>query len=244
MGDGEDGPTHQREQLANLRAVPGLTLLRPGDANEVVEAYAMLCSSKTPGEHRIVTSGSADNRSKPVQERAAGRARGAYVLADAPRGEPQVILIASGSEVSLAVEAHEQLLESGVRSRVVSMRSWDIFQHQDRGIPRQCVPPGVTAPWRSSSIQIRLGALCRSRGRSCRYGNVRRVGTTEGIAAGIRLHCGERGGDGEGATEELKSRNSGIGPEATHPGCSIAASEPAAERVSIVSNDTPPVQPV
>ncbi len=146
MGDGEDGPTHQPiEQLANLRAVPGLTLLRPGDANEVVEAYRYVMQLKHRPAIIVLSRQALPTIDRSRYASAAGVARGAYVLADAPRGEPQVILIASGSEVSLAVEAHEQLLESGVRSRVVSMPSWDIFEHQDQAYRDSVLPPGVTA---------------------------------------------------------------------------------------------------
>src|SRR5262245_65135755 len=142
MGDGEDGPTHQPvEHLASLRAIPGLVTLRPGDANEVVEAYryimklhhkpAVLALSRQP----LPTL----DRSKYAP--AAGVAQGAYVLADAPGGKPEVILIASGSEVILAVEAHERLLAEGVRSRVVSMPSWDIFEHQTPAYQKSVLPP-------------------------------------------------------------------------------------------------------
>ncbi len=146
MGDGEDGPTHQPiEQLASLRAVPGLTVIRPGDANEVVEAYRCVM----PLRHRpaaIVLS----RQPLPTLDRtkyapAAGVAQGAYVLADAPGGKPEVILIATGSEVSLAVQAHEQLVAAGVRSRVVSMPSWDIFEHQTQAYRDSVLTPDVKA---------------------------------------------------------------------------------------------------
>jgi transketolase len=146
MGDGEDGPTHQPvEQLASFRAEPGLVVLRPADANEVVEAYryimqlrhkpAMLALSRQP----LPTL----DRSKYAP--ASGVARGAYVLADPPDGKPEVILISSGSEVSLCVNAHEELLADGIRSRVVSMPSWDIFEDQPQAYRDSVLPPGVTA---------------------------------------------------------------------------------------------------
>ena len=146
MGDGEDGPTHQPvEHLASMRAIPGLVTLRPADANEVVEAYryilqlrhkpAVLASSRQP----LPTL----DRSKYAP--ASGAARGAYVLADAPGGNPEVILIASGSEVSLAVNAHETLLAEGIRSRVVSMPSWDIFEHQTKEYRDTVLPRTVKA---------------------------------------------------------------------------------------------------
>ena len=146
MGDGEDGPTHQPvEQLASLRAVPGLVVLRPGDANEVVEAYRVVAPLRHgPGVLAL------SRQALPTLDRqkyapAAGVARGAYVLADAPGGEPAVILIASGSELILAVEAHEQLLAEGIRSRVVSMPSWDLFEHQPKEYRDSVLPPDVKA---------------------------------------------------------------------------------------------------
>jgi transketolase len=146
MGDGEDGPTHQPvEHLASLRAIPGLVTLRPGDANEVVEAYryvmrlrhkpAVLALSRQP----LPTL----DRSKFAP--ASGVSHGAYVLADAPGGNPEVILIASGSEVSLAVDAHETLLAEGIRSRVVSMPSWEIFDDQSQEYRDSVLPPNVKA---------------------------------------------------------------------------------------------------
>jgi transketolase len=146
MGDGEDGPTHQPvEQLASFRAEPGLVVLRPCDANEVVEAYryvmrlhhkpALFALSRQP----LPTL----DRSKYAS--AAGVAQGAYVLADPPGGEkPDVILIASGSEVSLCVDAHEELKAEGIRSRVVSMPSWDIFEEQPRAYRDSVLPPDIT----------------------------------------------------------------------------------------------------
>ena len=146
MGDGEDGPTHQPvEHLASLRAIPGLTLLRPGDANEVVEAYR--CAMQLRHRPAIIV---LSRQPLPTLDRtkyasAAGVARGAYVLGDAPGGKPEVILIATGSEVGLAVAAHEALLAAGVRSRVVSMPSWDIFEQQTREYRDSVLPPDVTA---------------------------------------------------------------------------------------------------
>jgi transketolase len=146
MGDGEDGPTHQPvEQLGSLRAIPGLTLLRPADANEVVEAYRHLL----PLRHRPVAL-VLSRQALPTLDRrryasAAGVAHGAYVLADAPGQAPEVILIATGSEVALAVQAHEVLLAAGVRSRVVSMPSWDLFEQEPRAYRDGVLPPGVRA---------------------------------------------------------------------------------------------------
>ena len=131
MSDGEDGPTHQPvEHLASLRAIPGLVTLRPGDANEVVEAYRYLMPLRHEPAVLVLSRQPLPTIDRSKYASAAGVARGAYILADAPDGKPEVILIATGSEIALAVEAHEALLAEGVRSRVVSMPSWDIFEHQ------------------------------------------------------------------------------------------------------------------
>jgi transketolase len=146
MGDGEDGPTHQPvEQLASLRAIPGLITLRPGDANEVVEAYRYVMPLRHQPAVLVLSRQPLPTLDRTTYAAASGLARGAYILADAPGGTPEVILIASGSEVSLAVEAHEHLLAEGIRSRVVSMPSWDIFEHQTREYRESVLPPSVTA---------------------------------------------------------------------------------------------------
>src|SRR5262250_3331650 len=131
MGDGEDGPTHQPvEHLASLRAIPGLVTLRPGDANEVVEAYRYVLQLRHQPAVLTLSRQALPTFDRSKYAPASGVAHGAYVLADAPGGNPEVILIASGSEVSLVVNAHEMLLAEGIRSRVVSMPSWEIFDHQ------------------------------------------------------------------------------------------------------------------
>jgi len=146
MGDGEDGPTHQPvEHLASLRAIPGLVTLRPGDANEVVEAYRYVMQLRHQPAVLVLSRQPLPTLDRRTYAPAAGVARGAYVLADPPGGNPEVILIASGSEVSLAVEAHDKLLAAGIRSRVVSMPSWDIFEHQTQEYRDSVLPPTVTA---------------------------------------------------------------------------------------------------
>jgi transketolase len=146
MGDGEDGPTHQPvEHLASMRAIPGLVMLRPGDANEVVEAYRYIVQLRHEPAVLALSRQPLPTLDRTKYAAASGVARGAYVLADAPGGNPEVILIASGSEVILAVEAHEQLLAEGIRSRVVSMPSWDIFDHQTQEYRDSVLPPRVTA---------------------------------------------------------------------------------------------------
>jgi transketolase len=146
MGDGEDGPTHQPvEHLASLRAIPGLVTLRPGDANEVVEAYRYIMQLRHQPAVLVLSRQPLPTLDRKKYAPASGVARGAYVLADASRGNPEVILIASGSEVSLAVEAHEKLVTEGIQSRVVSMPSWDVFEHQPQEYQDQVLPPHVTA---------------------------------------------------------------------------------------------------
>jgi transketolase len=146
MGDGEDGPTHQPvEHLASLRAIPGLVTLRPGDANEVVEAYRCIMQLRHKPAVLVLSRQPLPTLDRSRYAPASGLARGAYVLADAPGGNPEVILIASGSEVSLAVDAHEALLAEGIDSRVVSMPSWDIFDDQTQEYRDRVLPPAVKA---------------------------------------------------------------------------------------------------
>jgi transketolase len=146
MGDGEDGPTHQPiEQLASLRAVPGLCLMRPGDANEVVEAYRYVMQLKHKPAVMVLSRQALPTLDRSKYASAAGVARGAYVLADAPGAAPEVILIATGSEVTLAADAHERLVAAGIRSRVVSMPSWDVFEDQPQAYRDSVLPPAVTA---------------------------------------------------------------------------------------------------
>jgi transketolase len=146
MGDGEDGPTHQPvEHLASFRAIPGLVTLRPGDANEVVEAYRYIMQLRHKPAVLALSRQPLPTLDRTKYASAAGVAKGAYVLADAPDKNPELILIASGSEVSLAVQAHEKLVAEGVRSRVVSMPSWDIFDHQPKEYRDSVLPPDVKA---------------------------------------------------------------------------------------------------
>ena len=146
MGDGEDGPTHQPiEHLASLRAIPGLVTLRPADANEVVEAYRYIMQLRHKPAVLVVSRQPLPTLDRTRYAPASGLARGAYVLADAPEGKPEVILIASGSEVSLVVNAHETLLTEGIHSRVVSMPSWDIFEDQSQEYRDSVLPRAVKA---------------------------------------------------------------------------------------------------
>ena len=146
MGDGEDGPTHQPvEHLASLRAIPGLITLRPGDANEVLEAYRCVLQLRHQPAALALSRQPLPTLDRSKYAPASGVAQGAYVLADAPGGNPEVIIIATGSEVSLAVQAHENLLSEGIRSRVVSMPSWEIFDQQTQAYRDSVLPPNVKA---------------------------------------------------------------------------------------------------
>jgi len=146
IGLGEDGPTHQPiEQLASLRAMPGLILIRPGDANEVVEAWKIAVQSRKAPVALVLTRQALPTLDRSKFAPASGVQKGAYVLADAPGGKPDVILMATGSEVSLCVSAYEQLVKDGVNARVVSMPCWDIFEKQSDDYKKQVLPPNVTA---------------------------------------------------------------------------------------------------
>jgi len=146
IGLGEDGPTHQPiEQLASLRAVPGLMLLRPGDANEVVEAWKVIMQLRHEPVALVLSRQALPTLDRSQYASAAGVAKGAYILADAADGKPEVILMASGSEVSLCVSAYEQLKSAGVKARVVSMPSFDIFEKQSDAYKKQVLPPEVKA---------------------------------------------------------------------------------------------------
>lgn len=146
LGDGEDGPTHQPvEHLPSFRAMPGIVVLRPGDANEVVEAYKYILPLRREPAILVLTRQPLPTLDRTKYAPASGLAKGAYVLADAPGGKPEVILISSGSELYLAAQAHEKLIAEGIRSRVVSMPSWSIFEHQSREYRESVIPPNVKA---------------------------------------------------------------------------------------------------
>jgi transketolase len=146
IGVGEDGPTHQPiEHLIALRAVPGLMVLRPADANEVVEAWRVIMQSRREPGVLVLTRQALPTIDRTKYAAASGVAKGAYILAEAPGGKPDAILMATGSEVTLCVSAYEKLTAEGVKVRVVSMPSWDIFEHQSREYRDSVLPPGVTA---------------------------------------------------------------------------------------------------
>ena len=146
IGVGEDGPTHQPiEQLASLRAMPNLIVLRPGDANEVVEAWKIIAQLQHEPAALVLTRQSVPTFDRTKYGAASGTAKGAYVLADAASGKPEVILIGTGSEVALCVEAYEKLKAEGVQARVVSMPSQEIFEQQDAAYKESVLPSSVTA---------------------------------------------------------------------------------------------------
>lgn len=146
IGVGEDGPTHQPvEQLIALRAIPGLIVFRPADANEVVECWRVIINLLHQPAALVLTRQALPTLDRSQYAAASGVEKGAYVLADARDGKPEVLLLASGSEVSLCVEAYEQLTAEGIKARVVSMASWELFDQQSQVYRDSVLPPVVTA---------------------------------------------------------------------------------------------------
>ncbi len=146
IGVGEDGPTHQPvEQIASLRAIPGLVTIRPGDANEVVEAWRVVMQLQHQPVVLALTRQALPTLDRTKYGAASGVAQGAYVLADADDGNPEVLLLATGSEVPLCVEAYEKLKMEGINARVVSMPSWELFEQQNQEYRDSVIPPGITA---------------------------------------------------------------------------------------------------
>ena len=146
IGLGEDGPTHQPiEQLAHMRAVPGLIVIRPADANEVREAWKVIMQLHHEPAVLVLSRQALPTIDRNKYSPASGLARGAYIVTDAPTGKPEVILIGTGSEVTLCLEAHELLTAEGVQARVVSMPSWELFDDQDKSYRDEVLPPNVKA---------------------------------------------------------------------------------------------------
>jgi len=146
IGVGEDGPTHQPvEQLASLRAIPALIVLRPADANEVVEAWRVIMELHHEPTALVLTRQALPTLDRSRYAPASGLAKGAYVLADAEDGEPEVLLLGTGSEVHLCVDAYEQLKSEGVKARVVSMPSWELFAQQSQEYRDSVIPPDIAA---------------------------------------------------------------------------------------------------
>jgi len=146
IGVGEDGPTHQPvEQLPSLRAIPGLTVIRPCDANEVAEAWRLVIEKKYDPVALILTRQALPTLDRSKFAPASGLRRGGYVLSDATNGKPEVLLIATGSEVTLCVEAQTALKQQGIESRVISMPSWELFEHQDEAYQEEVLPSNIEA---------------------------------------------------------------------------------------------------
>lgn len=146
IGVGEDGPTHQPvEQLASLRSIPGLVVIRPADANEVVEAWRVIMKLHHEPAALILARQAVPTLDRSRYAPASGLVQGAYVLADADDGKPDVLLLASGSEVSLCVEAYEQLKKEKIKARVVSMPSWELFDDQEESYRDSVIPPQIKA---------------------------------------------------------------------------------------------------
>jgi transketolase len=146
IGLGQDGPTHQPiEQLAGLRAIPHLHVFRPADANETAQAWRLALAEKARPACLVLSRQALPTLDRARYAAAEGVARGGYVLAGDPDATPEVILLATGSEVSLCVEAHERLAAEGVASRVVSLPCWELFEAQDEAWRASVLPPAVTA---------------------------------------------------------------------------------------------------
>jgi transketolase len=155
IGVGEDGPTHQPvEQLIALRSIPGLITLRPADANEVVEAWRLVIGLTHQPACLALSRQPLPTFDRTRYGSASGLSRGAYILADPAEGKPAVILIGTGSEVALCVEAFEQLAREGIPARVVSMPSWELFEQQDQAYRDRVLPPGITA-----RVSVEMGSV-------------------------------------------------------------------------------------
>jgi transketolase len=146
IGVGQDGPTHQPvEQLASLRAMPGILVLRPADANEVVETWRLVAALKREPAIIVLSRQALPTLDRSIMAPASGVARGAYVLVDAEDAKPDVLLLATGSEVHLALAARDELVGEGLKVRVVSMPCWELFDRQPREYQDSVLPPSVRA---------------------------------------------------------------------------------------------------
>ncbi len=201
IGVGEDGPTHEPvEHLAALRAMPNLSVVRPADATEVAQAWRYALERKT-GPTALVLS----RQKLPVLDRerfasAEGLLKGAYVLSEA-EGQPQAILIATGSEVEVALAAQAALAEEGIQARVVSMPCWEAFETQSEEYREQVLPKAVKARVAiEAGVSLGWQKWVGCGGHAGDFGPVWRVGSGRGQYGAIRLHCRERGKQGEGLT--------------------------------------------
>jgi transketolase len=154
IGLGEDGPTHQPvEHLMALRAIPNLRLIRPADASETAEAWKVAVERTHGPTALVLTRQKLANIDRGGKADAGGLRRGAYVLSDSPGGPPQALVIATGSEVEIALEAQARLSQRGIRCRVVSMPCWDLFEAQDADYRESVLPAAITA-----RVSIEAGA--------------------------------------------------------------------------------------
>ena len=240
IGVGEDGPTHQPvEQLVSLRSIPGLVTIRPADANEVAEAWRVILQFRHAPACLILTRQALPTLDRTKYAAASGLAKGAYVLADAPGGPPEVLLLATGSEVSLCVAAHEQLGKEGIRSRVVSMPSWELFDHQPQEYRDSVLPPAVKA--RVSVEQAstfgweRYVGLRRPKHR---HEDLRRLGAPEGPAEEVRLRPRDRRGRRQGTDRSRVDMSDESSERRIHSDASDMGGSGA--RGGVVPASTPP----
>ena len=190
---GQDGPTHQPvEQLIALRSIPGLITLRPADANEVVEAWRVIIGLQHQPACLVLSRQPLPTFDRKRYAPAAGLARGAYVLADAADGKPEVILIGTGSEVALCIDAYEQLKREGIPARVVSMPSWELFEQQDQSYRDGVLPPDITA-----RVSVEMGSVigwdryAGPTGAKIGMTHIWLLGAAQGSAHEVRLHAGK-----------------------------------------------------
>ena len=213
IGLGEDGPTHQPiEQLASLRAMPGLMLMRPADANEVVEAWKVIMQLQhEPAALVLKPAGRAHLRPHRNTAAASGVAKGAYILADAADGKPEVILMGTGSEVSLCVSAYEQLKTEGIKARVVSMPSWNLFEHQSDEYKAKVLPPEVKARVAvEQAATFGWSQYVGPTGTVIGMRTIRSLGSDQGFAEEVRVHHRERSRGGPKSNWKTDQRQSSV----------------------------------
>jgi transketolase len=171
-----------------VRVIPGLVTMRPGVANEVVEAYRYIMRLPHQPAALALSRQAPPTLDQKIYASASGVARGAYKLAEAPGGKPEIILIASGSELILAVQAHEKLSAEGIRSRVVSMPSWDVFEGAAAKITRDRFTPGRPRPHcAGAGLELWMAEIRRVGWPNYRHGNVRCFGAAQGTPTQVWL---------------------------------------------------------
>ena len=224
---GEDGSTHQPiEQLASLRAIPNLLVIRPCDANETAVAWRVAIETRDRPVALILTRQDVPTLDRTQFAAADGLRRGAYVLADAPNGKPDIILIATGSEVSLIVAACQKLTENEINVRIVSMPSWELFDAQPPSYRDSVLPPSARARLAvEAGVDSRLVQVCGRRGRCDWRGPFRCVRPGKGYDARVRFHRGQR----------LRTCHEVTGPETSEP-----TSDDREEAVEVWRNEGDP----